>query len=54
MRGMAILPHGLEEERGMIDPFLRNMIDMFPLALKIAFVGIFVSWLLDKAFDDRS
>ena len=54
MCGMAILPHGLEEESGMIDPFLRNMIDMFPLALKIAFVGIFASWLIDKAFDDRS
>lgn len=39
---------------GMIDPFLRDMIDMFPLALKIVFVGIFVSWLIDKAFDDRS
>ena len=39
---------------GMIDSFLRNMIDIFPLALKIAFAGIFVSWLLDKAFDDRS
>lgn len=38
----------------MIDSFLMNMIDIFPLALKIAFVGIFVSWLLDKAFDDRS
>ena len=51
---MAILPHGLEEERGMIDSFLRNMIDMSPLALKIVFAGIFASWLLDKAFDDRS
>ena len=51
---MAILPHGLEEESGMIDSFLRNMTDMFPLALKIVFVSIFVSWLIDKAFDDRS
>lgn len=39
---------------GMINSFLRNMIDMFPLALKIAFVGIFASWLIGKAFDDRS
>lgn len=39
---------------GMIDSFLMSMIDMSPLALKIAFAGIFVSWLLDKAFDDRS
>ena len=38
----------------MTDLFIRNMIDLFPLALKIAFVGIFVSWLIDKAFDDRS
>ena len=38
----------------MIDSFLRNMTDMFPLALKIVFVSIFVSWLIDKAFDDRS
>ena len=51
---MALLPWVLEEERRMIDSFLRNMLDMFPLALKIVFVGIFVSWLLDKAFDDRS
>ena len=54
MRGVAFLPHGLEEESGMIDSFLRNMTDMFPLALKIVFAGIFVSWLIDKAFDDRS
>lgn len=51
---MALLPWVLEEERGMIGSFLRNMIDMFPLALKIVFVGIFVSWLINKAFDDRS
>jgi hypothetical protein len=38
---------------GMIDSFLMNMIDMPPLALKIVFVGIFVSWLLDKAFGGR-
>ena len=38
----------------MTDLFIRNMTDMFPLALKIAFVGIFVSWLIGKAFDDRS
>lgn len=37
----------------MIDSFLRNMIGLFPLALKIAFVGIFVSWLLEKAFGGR-
>lgn len=38
----------------MTDLFIRNMIDLFPLALKIVFVGIFISWLIDKAFDDRS
>lgn len=38
----------------MTDLFIRNMIDLFPLALKIAFVSISVSWLIDKAFDDRS
>ena len=38
----------------MIDSFLRHMIDIFPLVLKIAFVSIFVSWFIDKAFDDRS
>lgn len=38
----------------MTDLFIRHMIDLFPLALKIAFVGLFVSWLIDKAFDDRS
>mgnify|MGYP007126544487 FL=1 len=37
----------------MTDLFIRNMIDLFPLALKIAFVGIFASWLLEKAFGGR-
>lgn len=48
---------------GMIDLFLRDMIDPFPLALKIAFIcilmvskivfiGILVRWLLEKAFGD--
>lgn len=47
----------------MIDLFLMNMIDHFPLALKIIFIcilmvlkivciGILVSWLLEKAFGD--
>ena len=47
----------------MIDLFLRDMIDPFPLVLKIifisifmvlkiVFVGILVRWLLEKAFGD--